>query len=245
MLFTRLLRAVSAPVSGPSLCAVCQGWGTQRVCARCVARFAVEIPRCRRCALSLPSGARVCGACLTEPPPFDAAVAAVDYAPPWDRLIAQFKFHDALDLAPALAARLAAAVRNADAPLPDVLLPVPLSRERLRERGHNQAWELARRLGRTLDRPAEAQWLLRWQDTPHQTALAPTERAANVRGAFAVEPLRRAAVRGRHIAVIDDVMTTGATFAEIARTLRQAGAAGVQVWAVARTPRAADRAVPA
>ncbi len=225
----------------PSLCAVCHGWGTQRVCADCVQRFAPVVPRCTGCALQVPAGVTRCGACLADPLPFERSVAAVDYAYPWDSLITHFKFHGALDLAPALAHRLADAVSRSDAqPQPPLLLPVPLSDARLRERGYNQAWELARRVAHRLRCPADARLLLRVRDTPHQLAFPPAERAGNVRAAFAVEPRRSAELRGRSVALIDDVMTTGATAAEIARVLLQAGAAQVQVWAVARTPRPVD-----
>jgi ComF family protein len=236
-LFTRLLAASQRL---PSLCAVCRGWGTQRVCDACIERFAVRSARCLRCALRVPEGVRLCGACLTDPPPFARTLAAVDYDHPWDGLITQFKFHGALDLAPALMQRLLSAFERADVPAPTLLLPVPLSRERLRERGYNQAWELARRLGRALHCEADARLLLRVKDTPHQLALPTDRRAGNVRAAFAVEPLRLAELRGRSVTLVDDVMTTGATVAELARVLLQAGAAEVSVWVVARTPRHDD-----
>ena len=233
-----------APPGWPSLCAVCHGWGTRRVCADCARRFAAVVPRCAGCALQVPAGVTRCGACLSDPLPFERSVAAVDYAYPWDSLITHFKFHGALDLAPALAHRLADAVSRSDAQSsrepPPLLLPVPLSDARLCERGYNQAWELARRVARLLRCPADARLLLRVRDTPHQLAFPPAERAGNVRAAFAVEPRRSAELRGRSVALIDDVMTTGATAAEIARVLLQAGAARVQVWAVARTPRPGD-----
>jgi len=235
LLFTRLLAATQRL---PSLCAVCRGWGTQRVCAACVERFAAPHARCQRCALKLPDGVRLCGACLTDPPPFARTLAAVDYDHPWDGLITHFKFHGALDLAPALTQRLLVAFERDDtAPAPTLLLPVPLSAERLRERGYNQAWEIARRLGRALRCEVDARLLLRVKDTPHQLAFPPEQRAGNVRAAFAVEPRRRAELRGRRVTVVDDVMTTGATVGEIARVLLQAGASEVAVWTVARTPR--------
>jgi ComF family protein len=236
-LFTRLLAASQRL---PSLCAVCRGWGTQRVCDACIERFAVRSARCLRCALRAPEGVRLCGACLTDPPPFARTLAAVDYDHPWDGLITQFKFHGALDLAPALMQRLLSAFEQGNMPSPTLLLPVPLSRERLRERGYNQAWELARRLGRALHCEADARLLLRVKDTPHQLALPTDRRAGNVRAAFAVEPLRLAELRGRSVTLVDDVMTTGATVAELARVLLQAGAAEVSVWVVARTPRHDD-----
>jgi len=227
----------------PSLCAVCRGWGRMRVCDACRARFARPTPRCDRCAIDVPAGVTRCGACALDPPPFDAALAAVPYAPPWDHLVAAFKFHEALELAAPFADLLIGAhAATAHVSAPSLLLPVPLGAARMRERGYNQAWEIARRLGRRLRVPADPSLLLRVRETPHQLALAPGRRAANVRGAFALDPLRVAEVRGRAVTVVDDVMTTGATLGEIARVLRQAGAARIDVWAVARTPRDDDGA---
>ena len=234
MLFSRLLNAIATT---PSQCAVCHDWGTQRICALCVARFAPVLQRCRRCAIEVPAATSVCGECLTEPPPFERTLAAVAYAHPWDGLITQFKFHSALDLAPALAQQVLDVFRRSGGPAPALLLPVPLSAERLRERGYNQAWELTRRLARALGCRADASLLLRVKDTPHQLALAPDKRAGNVRAAFAVEPRRRTELAGAAVTLVDDVMTTGATVAEASRVLLQAGAAQVQVWVVARTPR--------
>ena len=200
-------------------------------------RFAPLLARCTRCALEVPEGASVCGACLVEPPPFERTLAAVAYAHPWDGLITQFKFHAGLDLAPALTQLLLEAHRRSPMPAPELLLPVPLSAARLRERGYNQAWELARRLAPRLHCRADASLLLRVKDTPHQLALAPDKRAGNVHAAFAIEPSRRNELQGQIVTLVDDVMTTGATAAEAARALLTAGAARVDVWVVARTPR--------
>lgn len=238
MLFTRLLQGSRLPHL-PSLCAVCRGWGAQRVCGDCVRRFVIAVPRCRRCALQVPAGVDVCGACLTDPPPYARTLAAVDYDHPWDGLITHFKFRAALDLTSALTERMLAARAEAmaSAPAPALLVPIPLSDARLRERGYNQAWELTKRLGAALHSPIDATLLLRVKDTPHQLAFPPEQRAGNVRAAFAVEPKRRAELQGSHVTLVDDVMTTGATGAEAARTLMQAGASEVNVWVVARTPR--------
>jgi ComF family protein len=184
----------------------------------------------------VPAQAALCGACIKHPPPFDAAIAALDYLHPWDQLIARFKFHGALDLASPLARHLAQAWHASGRPPPGLLLPVPLSAQRLRERGYNQAWEIARRLARLLRTSADAELLLRIKHTPHQLAFPRARRASNVQAAFAVEPRRLAELRGRDVAVIDDVMTTGATAAEIARVLRQAGASTVIMLVAARTP---------
>ena len=183
---------------------------------------------------------RTCGACLTDPPPFDSTIAATTYGFPWDRVIGAFKFHGALDLTPALVDLMANANDARGTGTPGLLLPVPISRERLRERGYNQAWELARRLARRCRCEADPALLLRIKDTPHQLAAPPERRAANVRGALAIEPRRRGELQGRGVTLFDDVMTSAATASEVARVLRSAGAARVDVWVVARTPRADD-----
>jgi len=246
MLATRWPNAVADAVGhaiasrGPSVCAICRGWGRGRICASCLDRFAAPLPRCRRCALPLVATASICGTCLTTAPPFDAALAAVDYRAPWDRLVTAFKFHGQLDIAAVLADPIVGAERRRAATRPSLVLPVPLASTRWRERGYNQAWELGRRLARRLDIVAEPDLLLRVRETAHQLALPLAARADNVRSAFAVEPRRRAELRGRHVAIVDDVMTTGSTAAEIAGVVRQAGAATVEIWVLARTPRPGD-----
>jgi ComF family protein len=187
----------------------------------------------------VPDGCAECAACLCEPPPYERTVTAFDYAPPWTALIARFKFQAGLDLAAPFAQRLVRACEAASTRA-SLILPVPLGEARLRERGYNQAWELARRIGRSTGVRADARLLLRLRDTPHQLALPVDRRAAHVRGAFAVEPVTRAEIAGHHVALVDDVLTTGATAAEIARVLLGAQAASVQVWVVARTPRPGD-----
>jgi ComF family protein len=168
-------------------------------------------------------------------------VTGADYVAPWDRLITAFKFHRQVELAGALSQTIEravlAAVPDAEpARQPTLLLPVPLSRERLRERGYNQAWELARRLGRRLRIDATAHALQRSRDTAHQIGMTRREREHNLRDAFWVEPAWRAALQGRPVALVDDVLTTGATAHAASLALVRAGAASVDVWVVARTP---------
>jgi ComF family protein len=231
----------ATPRRWPGLCAVCHDWGRGRVCSACRDRFAPTASRCARCALPTASGLASCGTCIAAPPPYAATFARVDYAYPWDRLIPAFKFHGALELAPELAEMIVEA-RSDRASIDDAptVVPVPLAATRLRERGYNQAWELARRAARRLGLRADAGLLLRLRETPHQLALPPEARVGNVRDAFAVEPRRLGEVRGRSFAVVDDVMTTGSTVGEIATVLQRAGAARVEVWIVARTPRPGD-----
>jgi len=225
----------SIAVRMPSQCEVCRRWGRERLCADCLARFAAPRPRCARCALPLGGGTSVCGECLREPPPFEHTVCAADYGFPWDRLVAGFKFHGAVELAAPLA-RCIADAAAATAPQPALLLPVPLAPRRLAERGYNQAWELARRVARRRGLAAHADVLLRPVETAHQVDLPRAQRLANLRAAFVVEPRLRSELHGRRVALVDDVLTTGATAREAARALLQAGAAAVDVWVFARTP---------
>lgn len=175
----------------------------------------------------------VCGACLREAPPLDACFAAVSYAYPWSGLVARFKFNGEAGWAASLAARMAA-VPGLAAELArcDVVLPMPLAPRRLAERGFNQALLLARALDRGKTDPG---LLLRLRETGAQVSLDRAGRQANVKGAFGVEPLRAAEVRGKAVMLIDDVMTSGASLHAAAKVLRQAGARRVAAAVVART----------
>jgi ComF family protein len=224
----------------PRPCLLCGGWDCQGLCAACRRRFVnAEPAHCPRCAL--PSiGARVCGACLRDPPPFSHCVALAGYGFPWDRLIARFKFQDQPELAGLLAALLSQAVdqagSHADLPRVDAVLPVPLGPARLAERGYNQAWELARRVAARQGLPAEAGLLQRLHDSPHQVGLGRAQRARNLGDALWVAPDAAARIHGRSLALVDDVLTTGVTAMASTRALLAAGAASVQVWVLARTP---------
>ncbi|WP_428572723.1 phosphoribosyltransferase family protein [Ramlibacter sp.] len=217
----------------PSRCGVCGAWPDEPVCGECTDRFAAPRSRCLRCALPVPGGVEVCGACIIEPPPLDACHAAVDYAYPWSELVTRYKFGGEPGLASALA-KLAQRPDLADAVArADLLLPMPLSRERLAERGFNQALQLAR----TLAAPkVRADWLLRLRHTAPQTALGRPQREANVRGAFALDPLRAPQVRGKAVLLVDDVMTSGASLHAAARAVRGGGAVRVSALVIARTP---------
>jgi len=224
----------------PSLCEVCRRWGAGRICGDCIARFTTAHPRCARCGLRTGQPLAQCGECLRSPPPFRATHCAVDYGFPWDQLIVQFKYHNQVELGYSLS-RLMLRARfeigfSADGPLPHTLLPVPLSLDRLAARGYNQAWELAQRLGAARQVPARADVLLRVLSTPAQADLTRSERLRNLRAAFMVAPAQRSWLAGREVTLVDDVMTTGATAHEAAKTLMRAGAAAVDLWVLARTP---------
>ena len=229
--------AVRSVVHAPSQCEVCRQWcgeGRSALCGDCVARFAAPVPRCGRCGLRMGLATSACGACLRTPPPFEHTVCVADYGFPWDRLIADFKFAGRAELAGLLAARLHAAWLQAASPA-SLVLPVPLSAARLAERGYNQAWELARRVAANAGLSARADLLLRPWETAHQADLNRVARQQNLRSAFMVDPRQRSLLAGQRVALVDDVMTTGATAREAAAVLLRAGAGAVDVWVIART----------
>ena len=220
----------------PGRCEVCRCWTADRLCGDCRRPLTTAVPRCLRCGLRVPAGLSECTDCRREPPPFARCVCATDYGFPWDRLIGRFKYEPAPELASLLSTALATAAGQTAAALPQAFVALPLSAARLRERGFDQAWELARRLGASLGLPAHARALERRFDGRAQAELTRTQRLRNLQGAFTVTASARPAVEGRHLALVDDVMTTGATAQEAARALLAAGAAQVDVWVVARTP---------
>lgn len=179
----------------------------------------------------------LCGACIQSPPLFERVVAAFDYAFPWDGAISAFKFRGELQWSSPLAQALSATLRS-HLETADLVTAVPLSDSRLGERGYNQAWEIAKRVARNLDLPARHDLLHRLRETPQQVLLNRRERDANLRGAFMPAGSQaRSAAKGRSIALVDDVMTTGTTASEATRALLEAGARSVRVWVLARTGR--------
>ena len=206
-------------------CFVCRGSARELLCEACrreLPQLADEL--CPRCALPTPRGA-LCGRCLAEPPAYDATTAVLAYDFPADALVHALKFRGELALAAYLGRLL---LQAASAQQPDVVIAVPLSSERLRERGYNQAVEIARHV---MPRRLELGICVRERDSTPQIELPWDERQRNVRGVFNCNTN----LGGASVAVVDDVMTTGATLDEVARTLKRAGAGRVVNWVVART----------
>jgi ComF family protein len=246
----------------PQSCALCGGaCGDEQVCDRCEAELPwLASSRCAVCALPLASGAlnqgalpprappisggissslaqdrasvqgfpsgTVCGACLDRPPRYARVIAPFSYGYPLDAVIRAYKYGGRLAYARLLGSALAAATSDADA-----IVAMPLSPARLAERGFNQALEIARIVAAATGIPLLPFACRKVLDTPPQAALPWKERAKNVRRAFVCD----ADLAGRRVAVVDDVLTTGATLNELARVLRKAGAAEVAGWVVART----------
>lgn len=228
----------------PTRCLVCAAPGVDGMdlCAACAAALPWNRAACLHCATPLPAGVDgvVCGHCLRREAaiargrlhwPLAEVRAAFVYAPPMDRLLPRFKFHNDLAAGALLSQLMAGAFRTL--PRPQALVPVPLHRARLRRRGYDQALELARPLAQVLEIPLRPELLRRVRPTAPQSELDAVARRRNLRGAFAV---RNEAALPAHVALVDDVMTTGATLHAAARALTRAGVDRVDAWICARVP---------
>lgn len=208
-------------------CALCNSACATKSAALCDACHALafaQVARCECCAIALPASAQEitrCGPCTSHPPAFDATLTAADYSVHVRGLVLDFKFNHKPGLARGFARALAHAAKTL--PSDGVLIPVPLSSERLKERGYNQSLEIAKHLARLTGLDLKRDALLRTRHTPAQSTLKLTERHASIKGAFAC-PAR---LDGANVLVVDDVMTSGATLEECARTLKKAGAQSV------------------
>ncbi|VVP82338.1 hypothetical protein PS938_00789 [Pseudomonas fluorescens] len=212
--------------------------GVPPVCTACEFELPWLGDHCITCALPLPAAGLTCGHCLKQPPAFEQVIAPWTYNFPVDSLITRFKHNTKWPFGRLLAELLAQCLQHRfedDLPRPHALIPVPLATRRLRQRGFNQAAMLARWLSASLDIPCDERLLLRTQDTDAQQALNAEARRKNLRNAFALTP--GAIVKGQHLALVDDVLTTGATAQALARLLMDAGAARVDVYCLARTPK--------
>ena len=219
----------------PGCCAFCGGKSNDALCAACCHQHIDwQTARCPCCAIRLPAHHRSqhCGACLSHPPAFDASFAAADYAPPIDRLLQNLKFHAQLPLAPTFGRILS------EMPSPphtaDLLIAVPLSMERLAQRGFNQSLEIARFLERQWKLPIANNVCLRIKHTYTQSSLPLDQRRVNIRNAFVLQ--HSWLIKGKQVVLVDDVMTTGHTLNELAHSLKRHGAMRVINLVVARTP---------
>lgn len=220
---------VGANILFPQQCFACGAPSRSEVlCPDCATGLpGADLARCPCCALPVPDGL-ICGSCLREQPPFERTVAALDYGFPVDRLVHALKYGHRLAVTRLFVDRMAAIV----VPQADLVVPLPLHASRLRSRGFNQAAELGRALARKWGIPFACDGIERDVNTAPQAGLPWKDRAANVRGAFRVTTK----VEGLRVVVVDDVMTTGATLAELARTLKGVGARSVENRVLARTP---------
>lgn len=218
----------------PGSCILCQLPSQQHLdlCEACAETLPYLTTSCQSCALPLPADAEHCGQCLKQHPSFERTYAAFHYAEPISKLVNQFKFQEKLSAGKVLTHLLANKLEQAyrDQAWPELIMPVPLHRKRLRQRGFNQANEMAKQLSQALTIPLQRFSAKRQRNTLPQSQLPAKKRLSNLRQAFTCKPLH-----AKHIAVVDDVMTTTTTVNEFCRTLKAAGAEKIDVWCLART----------
>lgn len=224
----------------PPRCLLC-GHAGQRcgheavdLCEFCQGRLPFNATACRCCALPLPQGSAyrtICGRCQNKPPAYDTSLSVFRYEQPAVWLVQQLKFNDRLSHARLLGNMLAEEVMNCNV-LPQCIIPVPLHSKRLRQRGFNQSVELAKPVAQKAGLPLEHGLVKRVRATESQTGLDAKQRRKNIKQAFEVV----SAVAYSHVAIVDDVVTTGSTVNEIARVLKKAGVKRVDVWSIARAP---------
>ena len=205
--------------------------GASHLCAGCEADLPQMGLACPCCAAPVVTKG-VCAACLQHPPAFSLALAPLAYTGSARYLVTQFKYQRRLSCAQPLLQALLHTIQMRNDVLPEALIPVPIHATRLRERGFNQALELARPLGAALGIQVWPDAVRRVRKTVPQNQLAEDERVANVRGVFA---LRDGVVLPKHVAIVDDVLTTGATVRELTRLLHKQGCEQVEVWCAAKT----------
>lgn len=216
----------------PARCVLCGGPGRQGIdlCPACETELPRIDPACPACGMPLTeSGHLLCGQCLHSPPPYQRTISPFYYGPPLVQLITRFKFNHRLMMARVFASLLARRI-DTGKHRPECIIPVPLHPRRLRERGYNQSLEIARLLGKALGIPVDYRLCRRSRYTAPQSGLAAGERKRNVKNAFGLS----SACQYKHVAILDDVITTGHTVSELARVLRNNGVEEIEVWSVAR-----------
>lgn len=230
---TNIIRTLLYPAS----CILCgaPGAGDLDICAGCRRELPVNRLCCSRCAVPIAAAAgpgTICGKCLVRPPKFDLCIAPYRYQAPIDSLITGFKFQQKLSNGRLLSLLLLDFLKRSAPVWPEIIIPVPLHRKRVTERGFNQALELARPISRHFSLPLELSSCIRKHPTAPQMNLEQSSRRQNIKGAFEI----RGSIGFRHVALLDDVVTTGATASELAALLKKQGVERVDVWALARTP---------
>ncbi len=217
-------------------CCLCGAAANRLLCPGCLSDLPAITTPCPRCALHCTGLAEgdVCPTCTSTPPPQSITLTGCAYQWPVSRMIGDFKDRGRLTLGEALLPPLLARVRQTYLPgqLPRLLLPVPVTRHRLRQRGYNQSLLLADSISREIGIPVQRGLLRRVRATAQQRGLNRIQRSSNPRGGFTVTGM----LCGQHIALVDDVITTGSTVAEASRVLLEAGASRVSVWGLARAP---------
>ena len=218
-------------ILGQKNCVLCDIPTKKDLCEPCYNHLPqLPLNQCPICLWPVPT-AEICGACLAEPPAFTRTIAALRYTFPVDAMIRALKYETDLAIAPILANFFITRFKATEKIIPDVIIPMPLHPIRLRERGFNQAMEISRYISKHMGITLLPDSCQRIKHTPPQTGLAWKDRQKNIRKAFSC----KIELSGKHVALVDDVMTTGATLNELAKILRKQGAAEISNWVIART----------
>lgn len=219
-------------------CLLCLGVTDNKhlLCSDCESDLPQNSFRCVICAISIPSTqtrqhSLVCGKCQKHQPYYATSQIPFIYATPLKQLITQLKFHGNLSYAPLLAFGFINSMQRSKNNLPECIIPIPLHTKRLQERGFNQALEMARIISKQLQIPLDNSLCTRNKVTPFQSGLSAKQRKQNMKGAFTISKPHQY----KHIAIFDDVVTTGTTVNELAKELKQSGVETIEVWAIART----------
>lgn len=218
--------------SGLSCCELCgdSGQYPSCLCQACLEDLPYLIDACYRCGIPVARGVTVCGQCPGASPVADCTITAFHYRYPLDALIKQFKYKEKIRLAVPLVDMLAKKILAHTQIMPDVLIPVPLHYYRLYRRGYNQAAILSAQLGARLGIKTDPGMVFRKRITAPMFRLNAVQRRQNISGVF---ELKRSCTN-LNVAIVDDVITSGSTVTELARTLRRGGARQIQLWALAR-----------
>jgi ComF family protein len=228
----------------PCACAICARPATSLLCAECRLNLTRNDECCEQCAEELPLAlgstsvlhSKRCGRCISNPPAFQRTFFAYDYNVSVAELIQRFKFGEMLILSKLLADMISQRIKKCEYSRPDALIPVPLHPVRLKQRGFNQSLELARAVGKALNIPVYHTLLIRTRNTPKQSGLDRKTRENNIKGAFRLQTNEDMIdLAGKHLAIIDDVITTGSTAQEVAKVLKCSGVDTISVIAIAKT----------
>ena len=200
-------------------------------CDDCYFKLPFEISGCSRCGQPFAANLDHCGNCIANPPIYDKCFCAFQYSHPIDEKIRQFKYSERPELASDLAKLLVREINNNQLERPELLIPVPIHINKLRNRGFNQALELTKYLSSSLKIPYKTGIIVKHQATAPQVQQTLSQRKRNIRGCFSYKKN----ITAKHVAIIDDVITTGATVAEITKILKRNGVNYIQIWGVAHT----------
>lgn len=217
----------------PNRCGLCQCISDSGFCQQCQDLLPWIKNSCRQCGTTIASGDR-CGRCQNTQPEWQETIVPFHYIDPVSSLIHQFKYREMLSLAPAFCSMLASTIIKRNPILPDILIPVPMHDASLQMRGYNQSAIIAKELGKRLELPVEENAIIKSRKTKSQMQLSEKARYSNVCGAFNVVE----SVTGVSVAIVDDVITSGATVREVCKALRISGCDQLSVWAIAKTKRA-------